>query len=162
VVQPQLVLLQKTLLNIEGLGRQLYPDLDLWRTAKPFLEGWMSEHAGAHALLNTMKSRMPDWLGQLAHLPDLAFETLQRVHQEKLRLEWHSTQLDELRGAVRRANRRTVGAVIGGALLISAALLYGLDHDSARRLAGVPLLAWLSGIPGLAALAWAWLQKERD
>jgi ubiquinone biosynthesis protein len=163
VVQPQLVLLQKTLLNIEGLGRQLYPDLDLWSTAKPFLERWMSEHVGLFALFNTVKTRMPDWLGQLAQLPDLVFDTAQRVHQEKLRLEWRSTQLDELRGAVRHANRRTVGAITGAALLICAALLYGFDYDAAHRLAGVPLLAWLSGALGLALLAWVWLLPvERD
>ncbi|MCC6208109.1 MAG: ubiquinone biosynthesis regulatory protein kinase UbiB [Gammaproteobacteria bacterium] len=150
VIQPQLVLLQKTLLNIEGLGRQLYPDLDLWNTAKPFLERWMSEHVGVFAMMNAVKTRFPHWLDKLAQLPDLAFDTLKRAHDEKLRLEWHSPQLDELSGAVRRANRRTVAAVAGSGLLICAALLYGLDRDSA------PLLAWLSGALGVAALGWTW------
>jgi len=58
-VQPQLVLLQKTLLNIEGLGRQLYPDLDLWTTAKPFLERWMNEQVGAKAMLRGFKDNLP-------------------------------------------------------------------------------------------------------
>ncbi len=150
VIQPQLVLLQKTLLNIEGLGRQLYPDLDLWNTAKPFLERWMSEHVGVFAMMNAVKTRFPHWLDKLAQLPDLAFDTLKRAHDEKLRLEWHSPQLDELSGAVRRANRRTVAAVAGSGLLICAALLYGLDRDSA------PLLAWLIGALGVAALGWTW------
>jgi ubiquinone biosynthesis protein len=162
VVQPQLVLLQKTLLNIEGLGRQLYPDLDLWRTAKPFLERWMNEHVGLYALFHTVKTRTPDWLGQLAQLPDLAFDTLQRAHREKLRLGWRSAHLDELRAAVRHGQRRTAGVIIGAALLICAALLYGLDHGSAQRLAGAPLLAWLCGALGLAVLGWTWWRAERD
>lgn len=155
-VQPQLVLLQKTLLNIEGLGRQLYPDLDLWHTAKPFLERWMSEHVGAFALMNAVKTRFPHWLDKLAQLPDLAFDTLQRVHDEQLRLEWHSPQLDELRGAVRRANRRTVAAVTGSGLLICAAVLLGGD-SGAHRMAGL-----LSGAFGATILLWVWLRSGRD
>ncbi|MCC6303359.1 MAG: ubiquinone biosynthesis regulatory protein kinase UbiB [Gammaproteobacteria bacterium] len=155
-VQPQLVLLQKTLLNIEGLGRQLYPDLDLWHTAKPFLERWMSEHVGAFALMNAVKTRFPQWLDKLAQLPDLAFDTLQRVHDEKLRLEWRSPQLDELRGAVRRANRRTVAAVTGSGLLICAAVLLGGD-SGAHRVAGL-----LSAAFGATILLWVWLRAGRD
>lgn len=161
VVQPQLVLLQKTLLNIEGLGRQLYPDLDLWRTAKPFLEQWMSEHVGLYALFHTVKTRTPDWLGQVAQLPDLAFDLLQRAQRDKLRLEWHSVQLDELRDTLRRANRRTLGAVIGSGLLVCAAVLHALDGD-AHRLAGAPLLAWLSGVLGMVILVRLWLSAERE
>ncbi len=156
VIQPQLVLLQKTLLNIEGLGRQLYPDLDLWHTAKPFLERWMSEHVGVFALMNAMKTRFPHWLDKLAQLPDLAFDTLQRAHDEKLRLEWHSPQLDELRGAVRRANRRTVAAVTGSGLLICAAVLLGGD-SGAHRMAGL-----LSAAFGATILLWVWLRSGRD
>ncbi|GAL05618.1 ubiquinone biosynthesis monooxygenase UbiB [Photobacterium aphoticum] len=61
-VQPQLVLLQKTLLYVEGLGRQLYPQLDLWDTAKPFLEDWMSRQVGPQAVIDGVKSRAPFWL----------------------------------------------------------------------------------------------------
>ncbi len=61
-VQPQLVLLQKTLLNIEGLGRQLYPDLDLWQTAQPFLERWMKERMGPKAVWKNIRQQAPDWL----------------------------------------------------------------------------------------------------
>ncbi|MGE0370875.1 MAG: ubiquinone biosynthesis regulatory protein kinase UbiB [Gammaproteobacteria bacterium] len=156
VVQPQLVLLQKTLLNIEGLGRQLYPDLDLWHTAKPFLERWMGEHVGAYALFHTVKTRLPTWLGRLAQLPDLAFDTLQRLHEEKLALEWRSPQLDELRGAVRRANRRTVAAVTGSGLLVCAAVLLGAD-SGAHHLAGL-----LSGALGAVILLWIWLAAGRE
>ncbi len=75
-VQPQLVLLQKTLLNIEGLGRQLDPELDLWKTAKPFLERWMNERMGWRALLRATREEAPSWAGALPQLPRLAHQAL--------------------------------------------------------------------------------------
>jgi ubiquinone biosynthesis protein len=78
VIQPQLVMLQKTLLNIEGLGRQLDPDLDLWKTAKPFLERWMSEQLGWRGLIKTLKTEAPHWGTLLPQLPRLAHRALSR------------------------------------------------------------------------------------
>ena len=75
-VQPQLVLLQKTLLNIEGLGRELDPELDLWKTAKPFLERWMSEQLGWRGLLANLKREAPAWAALLPALPRLAHQAL--------------------------------------------------------------------------------------
>ena len=80
-VQPQLVLLQKTLLNIEGLGRQLYPDLDLWGTAKPFLDRWMREQIGTRALLREIGRKAPTWGETLPALPGLAYETLKMARE---------------------------------------------------------------------------------
>ena len=73
-IQPQLVLLQKTLLNIEGLGRQLDPDLDLWKTAKPFLERWMNEQIGWRALVTNLQAEAPKWAALLPQLPRLAHQ----------------------------------------------------------------------------------------
>lgn len=75
-VQPQLVLLQKTLLAIEGLGRQLYPDLDLWATAKPFLEKWIREQIGPKAFFNQLRENIPFFSEQLPHMPRLLYEVL--------------------------------------------------------------------------------------
>ncbi|MBI3432239.1 MAG: ubiquinone biosynthesis regulatory protein kinase UbiB [Hydrogenophilales bacterium] len=75
-IQPQLVLLQKTLLNIEGLGRQLDPDLDLWKTAKPFLERWMNEQVGWRALVRNLQAEAPKWAALLPQLPRLAHHAL--------------------------------------------------------------------------------------
>ncbi len=75
-IQPQLVLLQKTLLNIEGLGRQLYPELDLWKTAKPFLERWMSEQMGWRALVANLQAEAPKWAALLPQLPRLTHHAL--------------------------------------------------------------------------------------
>jgi ubiquinone biosynthesis protein len=77
-IQPQLVLLQKTLLNIEGLGRQLDPELDLWTTAKPFLETWMTEQVGLKGLLERLKAEAPQYVQMLPDLPRLLHHSLQR------------------------------------------------------------------------------------
>jgi len=76
VVQPQLVLLEKTLLYIEGLGRQLYPQLDLWKTAKPFLEEWMSEQVGPKGMAKKIKQQLPYWADKLPELPELVYDNL--------------------------------------------------------------------------------------
>jgi ubiquinone biosynthesis protein len=83
-IQPQLVMLQKTLLNIEGLGRQLDPELDLWSTAKPFLERWMSEQLGWRGWLRTFKAETPYWGTLLPQLPRLAHQALRADRLEKL------------------------------------------------------------------------------
>jgi len=75
-IQPQLVLLQKTLLNVEGLGRQLDPELDLWSTAKPFLERWMNEQIGWRALVSQLKNEAPRYAHFLPELPRLLHEAL--------------------------------------------------------------------------------------
>ncbi|MGE0875246.1 MAG: ubiquinone biosynthesis regulatory protein kinase UbiB [Burkholderiales bacterium] len=84
-VQPQLVLLQKTLLNIEGLGRELDPELDLWQTAKPYLERWMSEQVGVRALLRAVKAEAPYWAATLPQLPRLVHLALAEDRVGELR-----------------------------------------------------------------------------
>jgi ubiquinone biosynthesis protein len=100
-IQPQLVLLQKTLLNIEGLGRQLDPELDLWKTAKPFLERWMNEQLGWRALVKNLQTEAPKWAALLPQLPRLAHQALNEnrlaqveagltlmLHQQHARNRW--------------------------------------------------------------------------
>lgn len=86
-VQPQLVLLQKTLLNIEGLGRQLDPELDLWQTAKPFLDRWMSEQVGVRALVKGMRKHLPKVLEQAPELPSLVHQYFLQAEQAPKRQE---------------------------------------------------------------------------
>ena len=80
-IQPQLILLQKTLLNIEGLGRDLSPDLDLWAIAKPFLEKWLKQQIGLKPALKKIRERAPLWLEKLPEIPDLIYDNLQQVYQ---------------------------------------------------------------------------------
>jgi len=155
-IQPQLVLLQKTLLSIEGLGRQLYPDLDLWQTAKPFLERWMSEQVGARAFAGRLRHSLPEWSERLPEIPALLHRTLQQAAGGKLRLQWESQELQKLRRQMRRSSQRTLAAISGGAMLISASIIYGLDGYAPRMLGGAPLLTWLLGGGGLILLLSAW------
>jgi ubiquinone biosynthesis protein len=99
-IQPQLVLLQKTLLNIEGLGRELDPDLDLWATAKPYLERWMAEQVGWRGLLERLKQEAPYWSTILPQLPRLLHQALARQT-----LSGSSEQLAELARQAQRRNR---------------------------------------------------------
>jgi ubiquinone biosynthesis protein len=80
-VQPSLVLLQKTLLNIEGLGRQMYPQLDLWTTAQPFLEKWLKDRYSPKSIFKQFKRHVPDWLEHLPQIPPLIFQALQSMQQ---------------------------------------------------------------------------------
>lgn len=83
-IQPQLILLQKTLLNVEGVGRQIYPDLDMWSTATPYLERWMKNQIGPRAFLRKLRDNLPFWSEKLPELPGLIYDVLQgqRVEQE--------------------------------------------------------------------------------
>ena len=113
-IQPQLVMLQKTLLNIEGLGRQLDPELDLWQTAKPYLERWMHEQLGWRALVKGMRDEAPNWAQTLPQLPRLVHRALDREAQPDL-----SPMLKELGVAQRRQN----GLLILIAVLLAALVL---------------------------------------
>jgi ubiquinone biosynthesis protein len=91
-VQPQLVLLQKTLLNIEGLGRQLYPDLDLWNTAHPFLERWIKNRFHPTSLWGELKRYAPEWMEKFPQVPQLVFNSLQQLQNiGQLAPELHKT-----------------------------------------------------------------------
>jgi len=155
-VQPQLVLLQKTLLNIEGLGRQLYPELDLWTTAKPFLENWMREQIGPKAFLRHLKENAPLWAERLPQLPNKIYDLLEQAKDGNLQMELKPEQMQQLRREIRRANRRSFGAITGGSLLVSAAVLTALDGYAPTMLGALPLGSWLLGTLGAIILLAAW------
>ena len=159
-VQPQLVLLQKTLLNIEGLGRQLYPELDLWKTAKPFLERTMSEQLGARSLLRNLRDSLPAWKDALPEMPVLAHHFLEQASSGKLQVEWHSKELQRLRSEIRRANRRNISAIIGTGLILTAAIIYGLDGYAPTMVMGAPLLTWISGCLGAFIVLFNWMDDH--
>ena len=123
-VQPQLVLLQKTLLNIEGLGRQLYPELDLWTTAKPYMEDWMKQQIGPKAFLRRVKENLPVMSEQLPEIPLLAYRVLKDASEGNLEIKWQSDELLELQKQVKANHRQTLTAISGGSLLISGSILF--------------------------------------
>jgi ubiquinone biosynthesis protein len=151
-VQPQLVLLQKTLLNIEGLGRQLYPDLDLWETAKPILENWMQEKLGWKAALESLKQEAPGWAETLPTLPRLMHDVNKQLVDGKLTMNLSSTDLQQIRQEIRSASYRSATALAGAAMLVGAAVIKGLDGYAPTMLGQLPLLSWVFGIWGAALL----------
>ncbi len=156
-VQPQLVLLQKTLLNIEGLGRQLYPDLDLWQTAKPFLEDWMHEHLGWKGLVNSARHHLPLFMEKLPEMPGLMHEVLRKAARDELKIEYRAPQLDALRGQLARQHRSQLMALAGAAGLVAGAVLATVP--GLPLAAGLPLASWLLGGAGLGLLGWAGLRS---
>jgi len=122
-VQPQLVLLQKTLLNIEGLGRDLYPELDLWKTAKPFLENWFRRQVGPQAVYHKLRGHLPEWAAQWPEMPGLVHDALHQLATGKLDMRMDSREFDKLRHELRRNRQRTVAALAGTGLILSASLL---------------------------------------
>ena len=149
-VQPQLVLLQKTLFNIEGLGRRLYPELDLWETAKPYLERWASERMGPRALLRTLRRELPKWWQFAPQMPSMVHETFRRAVEGQLTLEWRSEELRQMREQMRAHHRRTYFAIAGAAALVSAALV--LTLSVAGPLAPTATLGWVLGVLGVVLL----------
>jgi len=117
-VQPQLVMLQKTLLNIEGLGRELDPDLDLWQTAKPYLERWMSEQVGWRGLVRTVRREAPFWAQTLPAIPRLVHRLLDEDRIGRL-----EAALERLSEMGRRRNRLLAALVGIGAALLAVLLL---------------------------------------
>ena len=118
-IQPQLILLQKTLLNVEGLGRQLYPELDLWKTAKPFLERWAARRRGPRAMVERLRRELPRALAALPELPRLAHRALEAA----ARAEHAAAERDRaLRLEIRRTRRVVVATLLAAAAAIIAAL----------------------------------------
>lgn len=155
-VQPQLVLLQKTLLNIEGLGRDLYPDLDLWKTAKPFLERWMSEQIGVRAFFQGMRQQAPRWAEQLPQVPAMLYDVLRRAEQGELKVVVSPAEWEELRSTLQRGQQRIYLAITGAALLISAAIILGLDGYTPNMFGNAPIITWLLGGAGAYLLIASW------
>lgn len=145
-VQPQLVLLQKTLLYIEGLGRQLYPQLDLWQTAKPFLENWMKEQIGLKAMFKKMGDNLPYWSEKLPDMPDLLHDTLKQLKQLPEQQRQQQLQQIELQ---QKANKGKYLGLVGSTLVLVACVL--------------PLYQvhwWLPGLLALCGIS-CWLQGWR-
>lgn len=151
-VQPQLVLLQKTLLNIEGLGRELYPDLDLWQTAKPFLEQWTREQLGLTATLKKLWAGLPTIRELLIEAPGRINNILQQLEAGRLQVGLRGNQLERLQELQQQRNQHLYRAAAGAALIISGALLLAMH-------AGPAWAAAFTGVSGCALLAWGWLKN---
>ena len=154
-ILPQLLLLQKTLVSIEGVGRQLYPELDIWRTARPLLDNWMNERVGLRGLLKGTKDNLPHWLDRLPELPNKVIDLIERLRDGRIQVQSKSDDYDKLRQEIRESNQRTILAIIGSTFILSAAVIYGLDGYSPVMFGGAPWLTWVFGTIGLGLLVFS-------
>jgi ubiquinone biosynthesis protein len=139
-VQPSLVLLQKTLLAIEGLGRQLYPQLDLWSTAQPFLEDWVAQRYSPQGILDRLWRQAPSWLEQLPQLPETLIENLHQSREKDLRSQQQQQRLDELQQYLQRENSRRKRLLLG--LLVFGGAAATAVPDGWQQMSQWPLSSW--------------------
>ncbi|MDX1695286.1 MAG: 2-polyprenylphenol 6-hydroxylase [Ketobacteraceae bacterium] len=147
---PQFVLLEKTLIHIEGLGRQLYPALDIWTVGRPLLEQWIRDQLGPTAVMQAIKRNGPALAEQVPQLPKMAFEALQEIrklsaNQEKLVEKWHEQHR-------RNLQRDRISNLVGlGAVLIGG---YWAIHPGAiPAVSDIPWPAWVIGAGGAFLIA---------
>jgi ubiquinone biosynthesis protein len=130
-VQPQLILLQKTLLNIEGLGRDLYPELDIWKTASPILRDWMRERTSVRSVIKNFTKELPELIEASKVLPPLIRAALHQAQNGNLRMGIESRELEELKFAMFAANRRRDAITVGAAILFGGLVWLGVDREAA-------------------------------
>ncbi len=146
-MQPQLMLIQKTLLQIEGVGRQLYPELDLWKTAQPLLRQWAHERWKPRNVWREVRAQLPDFVQALAQVPPLFENAVQRASDGRLRLQVEATNLDVIRNELRNTGRRRDLTIVGSIGAMSGILWLALNADPAwpgvmLAIAGVATLAF--------------------
>jgi len=144
-VQPQLILLQKTLLHIEGLGRHLYPQLDLWETGKPILERWMRDRLSGANVLAKLRQQLPDLNETLQDVPQLVQTLVQQATEGRLSITVNDPGVSALREEIAQSARARYTAMAAGAVLIAGALLIGLDVQP-------EWLGWVVSATGAALL----------
>ncbi|MES5813469.1 ubiquinone biosynthesis regulatory protein kinase UbiB [Pseudoxanthomonas sp. Soil82] len=150
-LQPQLILLQKTLLNIEGVGRQLDPRLDIWAVAQPVLERILRERYSPRRLLREFRKRAPELMTRAPEMPRLLHAWLEQQVEGRHEMGIRSQELSEIARTLQTMQRRSVAAILGSGLLVVAAVLYALEAGGPSLL-GVPLSAWIAGLGGLWAI----------
>jgi ubiquinone biosynthesis protein len=152
-VQPQLILLQKTLLNVEGLGRDLYPQLDIWNTASPILRQWMRERVSVKQIFKNLRVQMPEIVEAARALPPLMKGALYRAKGGVLRMEVESAAIEALKTEVRRASRRRDATVIGAAILLGGLVWLALNRGSDE---------WVGWLLTLGGGAWLLMASRFD
>jgi len=143
-IQPQLILLQKTLLNIEGLGRELYPELDLWKTAHPVLRDWMNEQMGPRAMIDDIRENLPQLREALRELPAAIKRLADQAAEQNLYAGTPVPELKALREQLKRQHRQHFLLAVGATSAISGTLLLTLET--------MPWLGWVLFAAGVMSL----------
>ena len=158
-ILPQLVLLQKTIINIEGIVRQLHPHLDLWETARPEMERWMSERMGVKGLIKGTILNLPRVIERLPELPNRAIDLIDKIYDGKIEMENKSEEIHKLREEMKIYNRKTILSVIGSGLILSSSIIYALNNTTHGTMISVPLASWVLGLFGLIFIYISWREK---
>ena len=143
-IQPQLILLHKTLFNIEGLGRELYPQLDLWKTAKPVLQQWMDEQVGAQAVIDDLRENLPQLRQALRELPAAMRELADRASAGELSVKVHSGEIERMRAELESQRRQRYWLIVAMTGILSGVLMLTLEGNA--YVGGGLLAAGLLGI----------------
>ncbi|MGN6788197.1 MAG: AarF/UbiB family protein [Rhodanobacteraceae bacterium] len=155
-LQPQLILLQKTLLNVEGLGRQLDPDIDIWSVAQPVLKRILADRYSARHALREIRKRIPEWLRIAPLIPEKIHDALEALAEGNGPLQFGERELEHLRVLQREIQRRILAAAFGGALLVGAGLVFALGD---RYGIWPPIVLAAIGVASFAA-AWPWKRTK--
>lgn len=143
-IQPQMILLHKTLFNIEGLGRQLYPQLDLWKTAHPVLKRWMDEQVGGRALLKDLRENLPQFRDAMRELPGIIHHLGEQATEGRIKFNLQSPELRQIREQLGNQQRQRYWLTAAATAVISGVLVMTLGTT--------PVLAWgLLAAGGIAA-----------
>ena len=145
-IQPQMILLHKTLFNIEGLGRELYPQLDLWQTAHPVLKRWMDEQVGPRAMLDDFRENLPQIRQALRHLPVAIRQLAEQASSGSIKLDMESSEIQQIRAELADQRHQRFWLTVAATSVITGSLVVTLNGNVWL---GVALLA----LGGLAAVA---------
>jgi ubiquinone biosynthesis protein len=149
-IQPQLILLQKTLLNVEGLGRDLYPDLDVFKIAGPIMRDWQREKLSGRALLGNARAQLPEILTSLQALAPLVRSAVQRAQDGRLRLAVEAPEINALRSEIKHTNRRRDRVTVAAVLLLGGLVWLAVGRDP----------AWAGWAIGAAGAVWLMLDRK--
>jgi len=145
-IQPQLILLQKTLFNIEGLGRELYPELDLWKTAQPILRSWMDEQVGVNAIVKNIRDNLPQLRETLREMPNILKKLTTSVNDNDSHAR-QSLEIQNLKNQLYKQQKQRFFISIGSTAIISATLILLFSN--------ITWLGWLLIILGITSIFFA-------
>ncbi|TDK19556.1 ubiquinone biosynthesis regulatory protein kinase UbiB [Luteimonas aestuarii] len=157
-LQPQLILMQKTLLTIEGIGRLLDPRIDIWAVARPVLERILVERYSPQKLGAEFRKRLPELVTHAPEMPRLVHAWLQQQVEGQHLLRMQSDDVVRIARTLEGMQRRIVAAILGVGLLVVAAVLYALEAGG-PAFVGIPASSWIAGVGGLWAMVAAWPRR---
>jgi len=133
-IQPQMILLHKTLFNIEGLGRDLYPELDLWKTARPVLRTWMDEQVGPQAMIADIREHLPQVRHAMRELPNALQNLSEQLSSGEIKVQLDTHELEEMNRSLERQRTQRFWLAVAGTAVISGTIVLTLGSE--------PWLGW--------------------